>query len=106
MSTPLTDILPALWRKRLYALYALVGLGIGAAQVAYASVPGEQPTALTVTLAVYAYLGIGLGFTAASNVERREPAGDEGAMEPQGLLGVVIIAVLVVLSVLYVLGRT
>lgn len=95
MSSPLTDVLPALWRKRLYALYALAGVGIGAVQVAYASLPGEQPTALTVTLAVYAYLGIGLGLTAASNVEPSPPA-DQGQADV-GLLLLVLTFIGVVL---------
>lgn len=69
---PLHDVLPATWRKRLYACYALVGLVIGAVQAGYVASPEGQPTALTVALGVYAYLGIALGLTAASNTTIRD----------------------------------
>jgi hypothetical protein len=55
----LTDVLPAVWRKRLYALYALAGMTVGALAVGGMDV-GTAPDVL-------AYLGIGLGLTAASN---------------------------------------
>lgn len=61
------EILPAAWRRRIYVGYAVTGVGIGATQVGFQSAGADQPTALTVVLAVYAYLGIALGFTAASN---------------------------------------
>lgn len=61
------DILPAIWRRRIYAGYAATGVAIGATQVGFQAASADQPTALTVVLAVYAYLGIALGFTAASN---------------------------------------
>lgn len=63
----LTDILPAKVRQALYAVFAFVGLGLGATQVAFSSAGDGQPMWLTVTLAVYAFLGTGLGFTAAAN---------------------------------------
>jgi hypothetical protein len=64
----LHDILPAGARKALYAGYAFLGLGLGATQVAYSAAGAGQPVWLTVTLAVFAFIGTGLGFTAASNV--------------------------------------
>lgn len=66
----LNDILSAGARKVLYAVYAFLGLGLGATQVAYAAANAGQPVWLTVTLAVFAFLGTGLGFTAAANIHR------------------------------------
>lgn len=65
----LKDILPAALRKKVYAGYAVTGVGIGATQVGFVAAGADQPTALTVALAIYAYLGIALGFTAASNTD-------------------------------------
>jgi len=59
MSNPLTDIIPAKARKYIYALFALAGVIIGALAIAGVDV-GKAPDVL-------AYIGIALGFTAASN---------------------------------------
>lgn len=46
---------------------------IGAIHVGYVAVPGaDQPVWLTVALAVYAYIGIAIGATAASNTTPSE----------------------------------
>lgn len=67
---PLT-LIPAKWRKAFYATYAALGIGFGATQVGYATLPdANQPTWLLVSLGVYAYVGTALGITAASNVEQ------------------------------------
>lgn len=68
---PLTTI-PARWRRRVYAGYAWLGLGIGATQVGYSAASVDQPVALTVALAVYAFVGGAIGAAAASNT----PQGD------------------------------
>lgn len=60
----LTDIIPAAWRKAVYAVYAVAGVTIGAVDVAL----DPNPAWLTTTLAVYAFLGTALGLVAASNV--------------------------------------
>lgn len=70
----LTDIIPAVARKKIYAIYALVGVVLGALQVAYLNIAG-QPQWLTVALAVFGFLGTALGATAASNT----PAVKRGA---------------------------
>lgn len=55
-------------RAAIYGAYVIAGLLIGGIQVAFAAVAGvEQPTWLTVALAVYAYLGIPVGGLAAAN---------------------------------------
>lgn len=65
----LTDIVPPELRKKLYAAFGIIGLAFGAAQVGFASAGQGQPTWLTVALSVLAFVGAGLGFTAASNTD-------------------------------------
>lgn len=67
----LNDVIPAAWRKPIYAAYALAGAVIGAVQVGYLSAEAGQPVWLTVTLAVYGFIGTAIGFTASANT----PAG-------------------------------
>lgn len=62
-----TVALPPKVRAVVYYVYALVALGLGGTQVGYAAAEAGQPTWLTVALAVLAFLGAGLGVTAASN---------------------------------------
>ena len=69
---PLTMI-PALYRKYIYFAFAVVGVGVGATDVAL----DPNPSWLTATIRVLAYLTIALGLTAGSNVtsdDRPEPA--------------------------------
>lgn len=55
-------------RKAIYSTYVIAGVIIGATQVGFASIEGAgQPTWLTVTLAVYAFLSVPLGSLALSN---------------------------------------
>lgn len=61
----LHEILPAVWRKRAYAAYALAGVLVGALAVAGVDV-GTAPDVL-------AYLGVALGLTAASNTTEPAP---------------------------------
>lgn len=67
----LRDIIPAAHRKVVYGVYAAVGVLLGAIQVGYSSAEHGQPDWLTVTLAVYAFLGGALGATAAGNTPVR-----------------------------------
>ena len=64
-----TVALPPKARAVCYLIFSCLGLGLGATQVGYAAANQGQPTWLTVALAVYAFLGVGLGFTAASNTQ-------------------------------------
>lgn len=68
------DIIPPNVRKPAYAIYALLGVVIGATQVGFASAEAGQPTWLTVALAVYAFVGGALGLTAATNTDTTTPA--------------------------------
>lgn len=58
---------PTKVRQVLYVVYAAGGLALGAIQVAYSAAELGQPTWLTVSLAVFAFVGTSLGITAASN---------------------------------------
>lgn len=68
----LKDIIPARIRKPLYAVYAVIVLGEGATAVGYATANEAQPTWLKVVLAVTAFVGAGIGATAASNTDTGE----------------------------------
>lgn len=59
--------IPPSVRGPLYALFALVGLVLGAIQIAFSAAEAGRPVWLTVALAVYPFVGAGIGFTAASN---------------------------------------
>ena len=63
----LKDIITPKARKPIYAVYAIVGLVLGATQVGFSAADAGQPVWLTVALAVFAFVGTALGFTAASN---------------------------------------
>lgn len=58
-------------RKALYTIYTVLGLALGATQVGFAAADNGTPDWLKVTLAVFAFLGAGLGFTAATNTPAR-----------------------------------
>lgn len=77
----LLQSIPSVWRKRVYAVYAVAVFVIGAIQVGFTSADAGQPTWLTVAITVAAYAGGALGFTAASNVYRDTPPppGPEGS---------------------------
>lgn len=64
----LTDIIPAAWRARVYAVYSFVGLALGITQTIYMSTATAQPGWLTVAFAVYAIIGTAIGAVAKANV--------------------------------------
>lgn len=63
----LKDILPAKWRSVAYAVFAVLGLALGAVQVWFASAGAGQPGWLTPAMAVFAFVAAGFGFTANAN---------------------------------------
>ena len=81
MNTPLTNVLSPAVRQAIYLGYALVGLVLGAVQVGLSAAQLGQPTWLTVTLAVFAFVGTALGATAASNT-RTAGAPSPAAVSP------------------------
>lgn len=66
----LGELVPAKARRPIYAGFALVGIGIGATQVGFAAADAGQPLALTVALAVYAFLSVPIGTLAAINTPK------------------------------------
>lgn len=67
------EYIPREYRKPVYGAYAVIGLLIGAVQVGYGAAEAGQPTWLTVALAVYAFIGGGIGFVASSNTPEIDP---------------------------------
>lgn len=74
MSTPtalveLKEALPASARRAIYVTYGVVALVVSATQVGFAAAPGgSQPSWLTVTLAVVAFLATPITALAVVNV--------------------------------------
>jgi len=69
----LKDILTPKIRKIAYYVFALVGVSLGATVAGFTAAATAIPMALKVALAVYSYLGIAFGFTAAANVAPEKP---------------------------------
>lgn len=67
MSNVLSELLSPTARRTTYLVYGLLGLALGATQVGYSAANLQQPVWLTVALAVFAFLGTGLGIVAAGN---------------------------------------
>lgn len=63
----MTVFIPPRLRGVIYTIYALVGLGLGATQVGYSAAGAGQPVWLTVAMAVFAFIGTGIGYAAATN---------------------------------------
>lgn len=79
----LTNILPERARQVVYAVYAFIGVALGATLAGFAAVPDATvPTWFVVAGAVYAFLGTALGFTAAANVTPTGDAADTSGMMP------------------------
>ena len=100
---PLVGILSPAARKTLYAVYGLAGLCVGAVQVWCASTSAHQPSWVDGGLAVLAYIGVALGFTAASNVptpDTDEPGGDGEAGHINALEAALLVLVVIVILML------
>ena len=67
-STALIPLLSERTRAVIYAIYAVGSTALGATQVAYAAAELGQPTWLVVALAVWAFLGGAVGYTAVTHV--------------------------------------
>jgi hypothetical protein len=73
MVAMLRDIIPASWRKPIYAIYAVLGVVLGAIQI----VIEPDPDWLETSFAVYAFLGAAVGAVASGNTPAPEvPEGE------------------------------
>lgn len=70
----LNDIIPAKYRKPIYAVYALIGVALGAIATAYG--PDSVPEWHAITSNVYLYIGGAFGLTAAANTIVHKPVPD------------------------------
>jgi uncharacterized membrane protein YhhN len=66
-SNPLTDIVPASQRRRVYAIFGLVGLIAGAVQIAFLAIDPDLPLWLNISIAVYNFLALPMSALATSN---------------------------------------
>ncbi|WP_172169353.1 hypothetical protein [Brevibacterium sp. CT2-23B] len=77
----LNEIIPAAWRKPTYAVYALIGVALGAIATAYG--PEHVPARHAVATNVFLYVGGAFGLTAAANtIVNQRANGDEPIIEP------------------------
>lgn len=77
----LHDFVPAAWRKPTYAVYALIGVALGAIASAYG--PEHVPAWHAIVSNVYLYVGGAFGLTAAANtIVNQRATGDEPIIEP------------------------
>lgn len=65
-------------RKVVYTAFWIIGLGLGGTQVGYAAANAGQPPWLDVTLAVFAFVAAGIGYTAFTNVAKEAPYDPDG----------------------------
>lgn len=68
-----TVALPPAVRAAMYMIWSLGSLAFGAVQVGYSTADLGQPVWLAVCIAVWAFVGAGLGLAAASNVNVGAP---------------------------------
>lgn len=111
----LKDIIPAAWRKIVYAVYAVIGFIIGGVQVGYATAGEGQPEWLLVALAVLAYAGVALGIVAGANTSPSTPvpvevvAGGEHRRDEFGYMSTgraLLLAFLLVVLVVFIAAVT
>ena len=87
--------IPPKVRLYLYLVFAVIGLGLGAAAVGFSTADVSQPTWLKVAQAVLNFVAAGFGYTAATHVNADGPvyAGEGGAVSVLGVIGIVLIIV-------------
>ena len=64
----LKDIIPAEWRKPIYAVYAVIGFLLGSIAIALE----PDPAWLVTAFAIYAYTGTAIGAVATGNTPVNE----------------------------------
>lgn len=65
-------------RRVVYHAFWSLGVALGGTQVGFAAAEAGQPTWLTVVLAVYAFVGGAIGYTAARNTSVTKDGGTNG----------------------------
>lgn len=85
----LKDIIPARFRKAVYAAYALAAVVIGALVIAGVNT-GKAPDVL-------AYLGIAVGAVAAQNTGLSDNKGEDGAVDTSLLVVLILLGVVLLL---------
>lgn len=63
----LKDLIPTGARRKVYAIFALVGLTLSSFQVGFSAADAGQPVWLNVAFAVFGLWATAVGFTARSN---------------------------------------
>lgn len=63
----LKDFIPAKARRKVYGVFALVGLILSSFQVGFSSAEAGQPVWLNVSFAVFGLWSVAVGFTALGN---------------------------------------
>lgn len=96
---PLAQIPPAA-RRIVYTIYGFVGLGLAAVQVGYSAGRLAEPLWLIIALAVFGFLGTGIGATAVTHVPNGPKRSAKGAID----LLYVAVLVLIVVVILVLLG--
>ena len=76
----LRDIIPASWRKPIYAIYAVIGVVLGAIQIAIE----PDPSWLVTSMTVYVFLGGAVGAVANSNTPAEDEYVPENVVEQDG----------------------
>lgn len=69
----LKDLIPVGARRKVYAVFALVGLTLTSIQISFSAADAGQPVWLNVAFAVFGLWSTAVGFTARSNAPT-EPA--------------------------------
>jgi hypothetical protein len=59
-------------RKKVYSVFWLVGLALGALAAGYGASDNDAPEWLNPATAAYAFLGAGVGYTASQNTPKDE----------------------------------
>lgn len=73
------EFIPAAKRRLVYAIFAFVGLALGAIQVGFSTAELGQPVWLLVSMSVYSFLAAGIGYVAGANTEvETEPESELG----------------------------
>lgn len=93
-----TLAIPASLRLKIYVLFSLVGLAISGTTVGYSTANQPQPLWLRIAIAVFSFLSVAVGYTAASHTPNATvsndgpvPANDPVAPTPPVVTNTVVV---------------